>query len=186
MSVFALWLPILVSAALAFLASLVIHMFLRYHKHDYTAVPDEDGTMDALRKLNIPGGSYSLPYAGSMETYNSEEYREKARRGPVALLLVWGDADPFALRKQLCQWMVYFAAVALFAGYIADISLGADAGYMEIFRTVSAASFAGYWLGNVPQSIWYGQKWATTGRNALDALVYSLLAGGAFGWLWPA
>ncbi len=186
-SVFALWLPILVSAALAFLGSMAIHMFLGYHKHDFTGVPDEDGTMDALRSLEIPAGNYAIPYAGSMEVHNSEEFREKARRGPLAFLtVVPPGTDPFSMGKQFAQWFVFCAVVSLFAGYVATLSLGPGAEYLQVFRVVSATAFAGYWLANVPQSIWYSQKWGTAGRNALDALIYSLLAGGTFGWLWPS
>ena len=64
-SAFGLWLPILVSAVLVFIASSVIHMMLSYHNKDFRAVPDEDGVMDALRGFGILAGDYSLPHAGS-------------------------------------------------------------------------------------------------------------------------
>jgi hypothetical protein len=37
----ALWLPILVSAVIVFLASFIMHMMLAYHKSDYRKLPDE-------------------------------------------------------------------------------------------------------------------------------------------------
>jgi O-antigen ligase len=42
------WLPILVSAALVFVAGSVIHMASPWHKNDYRKAPNEDGVMDAL------------------------------------------------------------------------------------------------------------------------------------------
>ena len=57
----ALWLPIILSAVLVFVASSLIHMVLGYHKADYRKVPDEDRVMDALRPFNIPPGDYLMP-----------------------------------------------------------------------------------------------------------------------------
>ena len=34
-------------------------------------------------------------------------------------------------------------------------------------------------------SIWKGTRWSTTWKNVFDGLVYALLTGGVFGWLWP-
>ena len=51
-----LWLPILVSAVLVFIASSVIHMMIGYHRADYRRVPAEDDTAEALRKA---AGEYS-------------------------------------------------------------------------------------------------------------------------------
>ena len=34
-------------------------------------------------------------------------------------------------------------------------------------------------------SIWYKKKWSTTVKNTIDGLIYGLLTGGTFGWLWP-
>ena len=34
-------------------------------------------------------------------------------------------------------------------------------------------------------SIWYKRKWSTTIKSTIDGLIYGLLTGGTFGWLWP-
>ena len=54
----ALWLPVLLSSVIVFVASSVIHMALPWHKSDYPKVPNEDKVMDALRPLAIPPGDY--------------------------------------------------------------------------------------------------------------------------------
>ena len=39
----------------------------------------------------------------------------------------------------------------------------------------------------LPQiSIWYKKNWTTTLKSVFDGLIYALLIGGVFGWLWPA
>ena len=62
----ALWLPIVLSAVIVFVASSIMHMVLPYHRGDLRKVPKEDEVMEALRKFNIPPGDYGLPHPGSM------------------------------------------------------------------------------------------------------------------------
>lgn len=45
----ALWLPILLSAVIVFVASSIIHMVIPFHKSDYRKVPDEPKVLDSLR-----------------------------------------------------------------------------------------------------------------------------------------
>ena len=49
-----LWLPILLSAVLVFVASSIVHMLLPWHKSDYPKVPDEERAREGLRALAIP------------------------------------------------------------------------------------------------------------------------------------
>ncbi|WP_419936366.1 hypothetical protein [Candidatus Palauibacter sp.] len=88
-----LWMPILLAAALAFVASSVIHMVLGYHRKDFGGVTDEDGLMDALRGFGIPPGDYSFPHAGSKEVMGSEELREKWTRGPTGFMTLLPSRD---------------------------------------------------------------------------------------------
>ena len=60
-----LWLPILLSAVMVFVASSIIHMALPYHRTDYRKLPAEDEVMDALRKVGIPPADYMMPCPGS-------------------------------------------------------------------------------------------------------------------------
>ena len=50
----ALWLPILLSAVLVFVASSIIHMVLPWHNSDYAKVPDKARVADALRGFALP------------------------------------------------------------------------------------------------------------------------------------
>ena len=180
------WMPILLAAALVFIASSVIHMFLGYHRKDFKGVADEDGLMDALRGLGIPPGEYSFPHVGSREAMGSEEVREKWARGPVGLMTLLPPRNPSDMGRQLIQWFAYCLVVSAFAGYVTGLTLGPGTGYMEVFRMSSTVAFGAYALAHLQRSIWYAQSWGTTARNAFDGLVYGLLTGGAFGWLWPA
>ena len=43
----ALWMPILLSAMIVFVASSILHMVLPFHKSDYRKLPDEGKVTDA-------------------------------------------------------------------------------------------------------------------------------------------
>ncbi len=184
--ILALWLPILVAAVLVFAASSVIHMFLPYHRSDFAGLPAEDEVMADLRRYDIPPGDYVVPYAGGdPEVMKSEDFQARAAAGPVAFMTVLPKGDPFDMSAQLAQWFVYCLLVSLFAGYIAGVALAPGADYLNVFQLAGASAFAGYGLGVMQRSIWYGQKWSTTFKNVFDGLIYGLLTAGAFGWLWP-
>src|SRR6266571_8727481 len=53
-----LWLPILLSAVIVFVASSIIHMASPWHKNDYGRVPNEDQLRNAIGPMAIPPGDY--------------------------------------------------------------------------------------------------------------------------------
>ena len=180
-----LWAPILLSAALVFAASSVIHMFLNWHRNDFRGVPDEDGLMDSLRGFGLSPGNYVVPRAETTEIMKSEEFRAKAGRGPVAFITLPPAGDASAMSRQFVQWFLYCVVVGLFAGYVTGLALGPGAEYMAVFKIASTAAFMGYALAHAQDAIWMSQGWPATLRSMLDGLIYALLTGGAFGWLWP-
>lgn len=180
-----LWIPIVVSALLVFVASSAIHMLLPYHKNDFQKLPDEDGVLDALRRFEIPPGDYVLPHAGSTEAMKSDEYRGKVERGPVAFMTVVGPKAVFDMTTSLTQWFLYTVIVGIFAAYVGGRTLGVGATYADVFRLTGTVAFACYSMALMQRSIWYKQRWSTTGKSMFDGLIYALLTAGTFGWLWP-
>ncbi len=86
----ALWLPILLSAVIVFVASSIIHMALPIHKSDYRKLPEEDRVLDAIRSAGVtPGRAYHFPYTTHKEM-KSPEAVERFKRGPVRP----ADGDP--------------------------------------------------------------------------------------------
>ena len=111
--VMSLWLPILLSAVIVFVASSVIHMALGYHRGDYKKLPDEDGVTDALRKFAIPPGDYLFPYGGSPKAMKEPAFREKWNKGPVGLMTVIPSRPP-TMGKSLVSWFIYCVVVGIF------------------------------------------------------------------------
>ncbi len=179
-----LWLPILLSAVIVFIASALIHMALPWHKSDYAKVPSEDKMMDALRPLAIPPGDYMLPRPSSMEAMRTPEFLDKVNRGPVMILTVLPNGL-MSMSRNLILWFLYCVVVSLFAGYITGRALPVGTEYRRVFQLASATAFAGYALALWQMSIWYRRSWGITVKSTLDGLIYALLTAGTFGWLWP-
>jgi len=179
-----LWLPILLSAVLVFIASSVIHMVLTYHRSDYRAVPSETEVMEALRKFGIPPGDYLIPHPGSPEAMKSPAFKEKITRGPVMMATVMKTGQ-FAMGAQLMQWFLYCVAVSIVAAYIASRAAGPGTEYLVVFRFAGCTAFVAYSLALWQNTIWYRRAWTTTLKSNIDGLFYGLLTGGVFGWLWP-
>ena len=180
-----LWLPILVSAVLAFLASSVIHMVLGYHTHDVRKAPDEDAAQDAFRRLGIGPGDYGIPKAESAKAMKDPVFVEKMNRGPIVFMTVIGGGQT-SMGASLAQWFVYCIVVSVFSAYIASRALPAAADYLDVFRFAGTTAFACYAMALPQASIWYKRNWATTARSMVDGLIYGALTAGTFGWLWPA
>jgi hypothetical protein len=179
-----LWMPILLSAVLVFVASSVIHMLLPYHNSDYGKVPDEGGLMEALRKFDLPPGEYIVPRPDGHGGMKNPEYVEKRNKGPIVFMTVMpGGAT--SMGPMLIQWFVYCVVVAVIAAYVAGRALGPGAHYLTVFRFAGCVAFVGYAVALAQRSIWYRQKWSTTFKNTFDGLIYGMLTAGAFGWLWP-
>lgn len=179
-----LWLPILLSAVLVFVASSIIHMVLPYHRTDYRKVPAEGDVMDALRKFNIPPGDYHMPRPEGMAAMKSPEFLEKMNKGPVALFTIIPPGPP-SMGQSLALWFIYCVVVGIFAGYIAGRAVGPGTDYLTVFRFAGTTAFACYSVGLWQNSIWYKRAWSTTVKSTIDGLVYALLTAGTFGWLWP-
>ena len=181
-SIVDLWLPILLSAVLVFVASSVIHMALGWHNSDFKKFAAEDAVMDALRPFNLVPGNYVAPRPESMAQMSSPEFKAKMARGPSFALTMLRDNS---IAQSLVVWFLYSIVVAAFAAYVAGLTLSADAPYMTVFRVTSTVTFAGYVLALWHDWIWYSSGLGATLRSTVDGLIYALLTGGTFGWLWP-
>jgi len=178
-----LWLPILLSAAVVFIASSVLHMLTPWHKSDFRKLPNEDRTRDGLRALAIPPGDYMTPCPSSPEEMKSPEFAEKMKQGPRMVMTVMPNG-PMSMGKNLAMWFIYCAVVGFFAAYLASHTLPKGAPYLNVFRIVGATAFIGYSLALWQSSIWYQRSWLTTLKLTIDGLIYALLTAGVFGWLW--
>ena len=180
----ALWLPILLSAVIVFVASSIIHMGPFWHRGDYPKVPNQDKVQEALRPFSIPPGDYILPRAANMKEMRTPQHMEKLTKGPVMVLTVLPNG-PGSMARSLVLWFLYTVVVSFFAAYIASRALPPGTDYLRVFQLVGATAFVGYSLALLQMSIWYRRAWSLTVKGIFDGLIYGLLTAGTFGWLWP-
>jgi hypothetical protein len=179
----ALWLPIVLSAVIVFVASSIMHMLLPYHRSDYRKLPDEDKVLAALRAATVQRGLYVFPYC-THKDMKSPVLIEKQKQGPVGFMTILPSGPP-AMPKFLIQWFVFCLVVGIFVAYLTGSTVPPGASYLVVYRVVGTAAFLAYGLGNLSNGIWKGQPWTVTIKEVVDGLVYGLLTGGTFGWLWP-
>ncbi len=180
---FALWLPVLLSAVIVFIISSFIHMISPWHKNDYPMMENQDAVMDALRPLNIPPGDYMVPRPKDMKDMRSSDFTAKMKKGPKVIMTVLPAGMP-GMAKNLVGWFLYSVVVNIFAAYVASHA-GGTGSYLSVFRMVGTVAFVGYSLALWQMSIWYSRSWGTTIKSTVDGLIYALLTAGTFGWLWP-
>ena len=182
--VMSLWMPIVLSAVIVFLASFIMHMVLTYHRGDYRQVPDEDQAMEALRRFNLTPGDYLIPCVRTPKEMQAPAFIEKRNKGPVAFITVLPSGPP-RMGASLVKWFLYSVLIGVFAAYVTGRALGPGADYRTVFRFAGTVAFTAYSLALMQNSIWGGRSWTTTLKSMFDGLVYSLLTAGTFGWLWP-
>jgi hypothetical protein len=177
-------LPIVLSAVIVFIASSVLHMVLRYHNSDYKRFTNEDDVRAAINKGVVTPGQYMLPYNTNMKDLQNPAVLQKFTEGPVGLVFL---RQPGMLKMGpfLGAWFVYTLGISFFAAYIAGRTLAPGAAYPAVFRVAASVAFLGYAGAHIQGAIWRGQPWSMTMKDVIDGLIYGLLTGGTFGWLWP-
>jgi hypothetical protein len=178
-----LWLPILLSAVIVFVASSIMHMVLPYHRSDYKKLPDEDKVLAALRPAKLGPGLYIFPHC-THKDMKSPEIAEKQKQGPVGTMTILKSGPP-NMAKYLVTWFIFCVVVGIFTAYLTGRTLPSGTVYLAVFRVAGTVAFMAYGVGQVVNSIWMGQPWSNTIKHVFDGLVYSLLLAGTFGWLWP-
>jgi hypothetical protein len=180
----ALWLPIVVSAVILFVASALMWMVVGHHRSDFKGVTDEPALREALRKQGLVPGSYLLPFTMDPAKRESPEMKKMFEEGPI----VWLTVVPPGYRgmgPMLIKQFIFFLVVSYFVAYVTGRVIPPAADYLHVFRIAGATAMMAYSFGHIPSSIWFGRPWSITVKDFIDGVVYGLLTAGTFGWLWP-
>lgn len=180
MSIIGLWMPILVAAVLAWIASALVWMVFGWHKNDYAKTRDEDAARAALRGMSP--GLYSVPFLADQKDMAKPELQKKMQEGPVATIAIRPSGMP-KMGVMLASSFVYNIFVSAVCAYMVSRTLTAEASYLQVFRIAGTTAFAAYGFAYIQESIWFGRPYSVTAKNLVDALLYALVTGGAFGWL---
>lgn len=179
-----LWIPIILSAVLVFIASSLIHMVFKWHNPDFRKLANEDEVRAALRAGNAAPAQYVIPHCADMKDMKSPEFLKKFEEGPVAMLTLRPSGPP-KMGGALGMWFVYTLAIGAIAAYVAQKTLGPEANFLQVCRVVGALSFLAYTGGSVQAGIWMGKPWPSVAKDVLDGVIYAVLTAVTFAWLWP-
>jgi hypothetical protein len=179
-----LWLPVLVSAAVVWVASAIAWMALPHHKSDFAKLPGEDGVADALRKVALKPGQYLTPFMPDMKDMKDPAVVKRFEDGPIVMFRVRSNGLP-GMAKNLAAYFAYCVLVSFVTGYVARHTLGFGASWAIVFRLTGTVAIASHALANIPESIWMWRPWSATWKHVCDAIVYGMLTGAVFAWLWP-
>jgi len=180
----ALFLPILISAVLVFVASSLIHMVVKWHQSEYKTLPNEDEVRAVLGKSRPVPGKYVMPFCKDGKDMATPEMQKKLADGPNLVMFV-RENGAVKLGPFLGKWFAYSVVVSLLAGYLARATVAPGAEYLQVFQVVGASAWLAYAWAIPSDSIWMGKPWSSTVVYMIDGLIYAALTAGAFAWLWP-
>ena len=180
MSIIDLWIPILASALIMWIASALIWTVLPWHKKDYRKTSDEEGVRDALSGLNP--GSYNVPHYASQAEFKNPEVQQKFKDGPLAFVTILPNGMP-SMGRNMVLMFVYFIFIGVLCAYFVSRIVDPGSDYLGIFRVAGCVAWIANGVAHIPESVWFGRPFSSTLKSLFDALIYGLLAGGVFGWL---
>ena len=184
MSLAALWLPILVSAVLIFIASSLIHMVLKWHNSEFRTLSNEEAVRSVIRAGSPAPGQYAIPYCSDHKLMRTPEFQKKFEEGPIAWVTVRPNGFP-SMGGALTGWFVYTLAISAIAAYIACVALPSTASFNQVMRVAGLSALLAYGAGPVSQGIWMGKPWSAVMKEVLDAVIYAAITGATIAWLWP-
>ena len=164
-----LWMPIVISAVIVFIASSVLHMLLPYHRSDYKKLPDEENVSSALRAANVTPGVYMFPHCDHKQM-KTPEAQEKFKRGPIGIVTIMPNGMP-NMGVYLGKWFAFCLLVSFFTAYLTSHVQAPGTHYLSIFRVAGTVAFMAYGLSHISDSIWKAQPVSNTAKALIDGLI---------------
>lgn len=180
MSVFDLWLPIVLAGLATHILSTLAWTVLPHHRPEWQRLPDEDGLHAELVRRGVPPGQYMFPHAQSGQEAASEEYQKK--QGLCRGMLVLWDS-PLNMGAAIGKTLTFFFVAAFIIGYLASQGLPNGAPFLKVFQFVTTAGLLTHCAGVFPNVFWFRRKVA---MELVDGAAYALATGLIFAGLWPA
>src|SRR5262245_33093940 len=175
-----LWLPIVLSAAAAWVGAAMAWMALPHHKGDFKKLPNEEAVMSAVRTGNIPPGQYMFPHCGDHSAMKDPAVKAKMDAGPWGIVNVipkFGNMGG----KMLISFIFNLLVSATIA-YVATLTISRGAEFMHVFRVMGTVAIAAFLFGWIPHAIWFSMPGRTILANVADSVVFGLITGLIFAW----
>ena len=190
-----LWLPIVASAVAVWIASALAWMLVGHHKGDWQEVPNEDSFIDTVERMGIPPGSYGFPEFRKCEGLSADEKKakwESMQKRPIGILRVWG---PISMGRNMAKTFVVYLVASVLIGYLgwhAFAVAAAESGeavrpdFLRIMQVLGTAGILTHCFAGLPGDIWFQKSRREIVTGLADGVVFGLITGAVFAWLWPA
>lgn len=178
-----LWLPIVLSAVVVWIASLIASTALPHHKKDFVALPDEDGFAGDMRRRGIPPGNYLFPDFRGREAMKSAKVAKALNEGPVGHLIVW--KTPLTMGDKMLGTLLVHLVVCTLIAYLTRVAIPGPAPFLKVFQVATTAGILAHCFSFIPAALWWGSYKRTIVANVVDGVVFGVMIGAIFGWRWP-
>ncbi|HET7790038.1 MAG TPA: hypothetical protein VFK78_04505 [Gemmatimonadales bacterium] len=179
-----LWLPIVLSGVLVFVGSFVTWALLPFHNKEWKGLSNENAVLAAIRQGNPGPGLYTIPHPANQREARSKEFQDRVHAGASGHVTIMRPGA-MNMGTNMALAVISNILISFFVAYVAFHTLVRGATYLEVFRVVGTIGFLAYCASSVQDPIWFQRPWRSWVLQAIDALVFGMLMGGTFGWLWP-
>lgn len=191
-----LWLPIVLSGVFVWITSAVAWMAIGHHKKDRDAIPGgrEQDLMDTIERLKIGPGNYGFPDFCQHDALPRKERMEALKalydRHPQGVLRVWAPAN---MGANMAATLAFYLVTSTVIGYLGWVALphgpmeggAGGASFLHVFRVLGTAGVLAYCFASFPNDLWFQKKRRAMVMDWLDGIVFGLITGAVFAWLWP-
>ncbi len=180
MSVWELWLPILLAGLATHVLSTLAWMVLPHHKPDWQALPVEDELIELLDAKKVPAAQYLFPFTRDPQEMKSEAFQ--AKQGKCrGMIVLW--ATPPNMGAAIGLTLGFFFVAAFVIGYLASLAVPRGETFMNVFQFVTTAGLLTHCAAHFPGVFWFRRRIA---MDLLDGVAFALATGLIFAALWPA
>jgi hypothetical protein len=182
----ALWLPILVSGVAVWFASALFWMAIGHHNKDVDAIPNEQEFIETIRRFGLKPGNYGYPDFQKCKSLPKEErakFYKDWDKNPSGLLRVWAPANMGVNMFLTFFFCLVTSAVIAYLGWAALKHSGEP--FAHVMQILGTAGILAYCFASFPNDIWFQKSKRAMLTNLIDGLVFGLLTGAIFAWLWP-
>jgi hypothetical protein len=121
----------------------------------------------------------------TMEGMKTPEVQQKFVEGPLAMVALKPGA-PMSMGAPLTQWFLFCLVISFLCALLAAHTVAAGASPARVFHVLALAGLLGHAAGPIPNAIWWSHTWRSSFKHVIDGLIYALIIGATFMWLWPA
>lgn len=183
-----LWLPILVSGVGMWVLSFMGWMIIGHHKKDRDGLPagTEQAFMDTITRLNIRPGNYGFPDFNQHDHLPRKERMERLKAlydtHPQGLLRVWA---PTNMGLNMALTFAFYLLTSTVIAYLGWAALPKGAAFAKVMQVLGTAGVLAYCFASFPNDLWFQKKRRAIATEWIDGIVFGLVTGAIFAWLWP-